>query len=145
VDKLVRKITIDITTSFAKGAGTDGQAFLGLGGREFRLDIADHEDFERGDETTYELGEGSNVVKPERNDPRVGLPITLDDVLAHPVYLRLVPDDKADDWNLANIRVKIQAGHEIVRYRALEGPQENIWLGYQSGTWLHLKRAPNEP
>lgn len=142
MDKLVRKITVDITTSFAKGAGTEGQAFLGLGGREFRLDIEEHADFDRGDETTYEFGEGANVVHPERNDPRLGLPVSLDDVLAHPVYLRLVPKDRADDWNVASVLVKVQAGaHDVVRYSALEGPQENIWLGTQSGTCLHLKRA----
>ena len=142
MDKLVRKITVDITTSFAKGAGTEGQAFLGLGGREFRLDIDEHADFDRGDETTYEFGEGANVVHPERNDPRLGCPVTMEDVIAHPVYLRLVPKDRADDWNVASIRVRVQAGaHDVVRYTALDGAQDNIWLGIQSGTCLHLKRA----
>lgn len=137
---LVRKITVDITTSFAKGAGTEGQVFLGLGGREFRLDIDSYEDFDRGEEVTYEMGENANVNLPERNDPRQGFPIHLEDVLSRAVYLRLVPDDKSDDWNLANVRVRVQAGDEDVRFSALDGPQDNIWLGPQSGNWVHLKR-----
>ena len=35
MDNLVRKITVEITTSFARGAGTEGQAFLGSGQRWF--------------------------------------------------------------------------------------------------------------
>lgn len=140
MDTIVRKITVDITTSFAKGAGTEGQVFLGLGGREFRLDIDSYEDFDRGDEVTYELGEDANVRFPERNDPRQGFPIGIDDVTAKPVYLRLAPHDKSDDWNLANVHVRISAGDEELRYAALDGAQENIWLGPQSGNLVHLKR-----
>jgi hypothetical protein len=137
----VRKITIDITTSFAEGAGTEGQVFFGIGGREFRLDIDDHEDFERGDEMTYELGEGANVKDRERNDPRKGMPIDLDAVLTHPVYLRLVSHKASDDWNIANVRARVVAEEETLRFSALEGGADNIWLGPQSGSWLYLRRT----
>lgn len=141
MDNIVRKITVDITTSFAKGAGTEGQVFLGLGGREFRLDVDSHEDFERGDEITYELGEDANVRLPDRNDPRTGYPIHVEDVLAKPVYIRLVPHDKSDDWNLANVHVRILASDADLRFAALDGPHDNIWLGPQSGNIVHLKRT----
>ena len=138
---MVRKISVEITTSFAKGASTDGDVFLGLGGREFRLDIADHEDFGDGDETTYEFGEGANVSHPERNDPRRGLPLELDHVTSRPVYIRLDAHDGADDWNVANVRVRVQATDGGAEYSALDGGSENIWLGKQSGSVLHLHRA----
>lgn len=139
MENLVRKITVDIATSYAKGAGTEAQVFLGLGGREFRLDIDAYEDFDRGDEVTYELGEGGNVVEPERNDPRIGYPVTLDGIKMHPVYLRMVPKKDSDDWNLANVRIRCVAGSEELRYSALDGGSEHIWLGLQSGTVLYLK------
>lgn len=141
MQRIVRKITIDITTSFAKGAGTEGEVFLGLGGREFRLYIDEQEDFEAGDEVTYELGEGANIENRERNDPRMGMPISIDDVLTHPVYIRLVSHKASDDWNIANVRARIVAEEETLRYGALEGSQDNIWLGPQSGSWLYLRRT----
>ena len=140
MDTLVRKITVEITTSFAAGAGTEGQVFLGIGGREFRLDIEEYEDFDRGDEVTYELGEDANVRFPERNDPRQGYPLTVEAVTSRPAYLRMVPHDKSDDWNLANVHVRVLAGEKQVRFGALDGPQDNIWLGPQSGTTLALSR-----
>ena len=140
MDPLVRKITVEITTSYAPGAGTEGQVFLGIGGREFRLDIEAYEDFDRGDEVVYELGEDANVRFPERNDPRQGYPLTVENVGSRPVYLRLVPRDKSDDWNLANVHVRVLAGDRQVRFGALDGSSDNIWLGPQSGTTLLLTR-----
>ncbi len=142
MNNLVRKITVNITTSLSKGAGANGMAFLGLGGREFRLDIDHHADFGAGDETTYEFGEDSNVMHPDRNDPRSGYPITVEDITSRPVFLRYVPHGKADDWNLAYVEVRINTMDDrLVRYSALEGPQDNIWLGPQSGQIMHLTRA----
>jgi hypothetical protein len=142
VDALVRKITVEITTSYADGAGTEGAVFLGLGGREFRLDIDDYEDFDRGDEHAYELGEDANVRFADRNDPRQGMPLSLADIASRPAYLRLEPRGKSDDWNVASVTVRVVAGSETVRYGALQGSNESIWLGPQSGTTLHLKKLP---
>ena len=142
MNNLVRKITVAVTTSLAKGAGANGMAYLGLGGREFRLDIAEHDDFGAGDETIYELGEDANVEHPERNDPRVGFPVTLDDVAAHPAFIRYVPHGRSDDWNVANVDVRISAMDDTtVRYSALDGPQDNLWLGPQSGHQFYLRRS----
>lgn len=136
---MIQKISVDITTTFAKGASTKGAVFLGLGGREFRLDIDDHDDFDEGDETTYVFGEEANVMFPERNDPRVGVPLSLKDATDFPVYVRLEPQGKEDDWELANVRVRISAESGIVELAALQGASDRVWLGRESGTILYLR------
>ena len=136
---MIQKITVDITTTFAKGASTKGAVFLGLGGREFRLDIDDHDDFDEGDDTVYVLGEDSNVMFPARNDPRAGLPLSLADATRHPVYVRLEPHAKQDDWELANVRVRVDGTSGKLAFAALQGGTERLWLGRESGTILHLR------
>lgn len=136
---MIHHVAVDITTTFAEGASTDGAVYLGLGGREFRLDIGDHHDFVEGDEVTYVFGEGANVLFPERNDPRAGLPLSLEDVRRFPVYIRLEAHQKQDDWELANVRVRISASSGSVKYAALQGGTERLWLGRQSGNILHLR------
>lgn len=139
---MIERIAVDIVTGFARGAGTAGLVFLGLGGREFRLDIAEHDDFEEGDEVTYEFGADSNVRHPDRNDPRTGCPITFEDVDAFPVYIRLEPRAADDDWHVVSVRVRA-AGHdgETRRWSALDGSSDALWLGRQSGAILHLRRG----
>jgi hypothetical protein len=146
VDSLVRKIVVDIVTSYASGAGTRGDVFLGLGGREFRLCVDRSADFERGSEASYQLGEDANVRDPQRNDPRQGRPVRVADVLAHPVYVRMAPKGADDDWNIEaiNVRVLHEAERRAIRFSALEGPKESIWLGMQSGTTLHLDRSADD-
>lgn len=141
----VRRIVVDITTSYATGAGTKADVYLGAGGREFRLRV-DKSDFDRGGELSYQLGEDANVRDPDRNDPRTGLPLTVTDIVSHPVYIRMVPKNERDDWNVENVKVRVL--HDIdrraVRYTALDGPSHNVWLGLQSGTTLHLKRSADD-
>ena len=136
---MIQKITVELTTTFAKGASTRGAVFLGFGGREFRLDIADHDDFEEGDDTVYVLGEGGNVMFPERNDPRAGLPLSLGDSTHFPVYVRLQPHAKQDDWELASVRVRVAASGGSLEFAVLQGGTERLWLGNESGTILHLR------
>ena len=136
---MIQKITVDITTTFAKGASTKGAVFLGLGGREFRLDIDDHDDFHEGDEVSYVFGVAANVLFPDRNDPRKGLPLSLGDATRHPVYIRLEPQAKQDDWEVANVRVRVAALSGNVAFAALQGGDERLWLGRESGTILHLR------
>jgi hypothetical protein len=148
VDKIVRKITVDLVTDHAKeSAAARGMVFLGLGGREFRLDIPDYDDFDQGDHTIYELGEGANVSTAERNDPRTGYQLTAELVAARPAYIRFEPQgrmlaslESRDDWHLAEVRVRVLVGQEELRFSALDGPQESIWLGLQSGLILYLDR-----
>lgn len=146
MESLVRRIVVDIVTSYSSGAGTKGDVFLGLGGREFRLSVERASDFERGAEMSYQLGEDSNVRDPERNDPRIGLPIRVTDVVAHPVYVRMAPRGNSDDWHVEAVQVRVLHEDErrAMRFSALDGPKESIWLGQQCGTMLHLSRSADD-
>ena len=140
MDTLVRKIIVELHTDTAEGASTKGQVFLGLGGREFRLDIKDYADFDQGDEVIYELGEDSNVLNSGRNDPRMGCPVKVEDVTTRPAYIRLVPKKDSDDWKVALVKVTVLAGDHEIRFAALDSNNQDLWLGPQSGTCLHLNR-----
>ena len=136
---MIRQIFVDMVTAFSKGASTRGEVYLGLGGREFRLDLDAHHEIEEGDEVTYVFGERANVANAERNDPRKGMPLRLEDIPPFPAYIRLVPHNKSDDWNVANIRVRVVATEGGTELSALDGSTGNIWLGTQSGTMLYLR------
>ncbi len=138
---MIQKISVDITTTYAEGASTRGAVFLGVAGREFRLDIGDHADFEEGDDLTYVFGDGSNVLFPERNDPRVGVALSLEDAAKHPCYIRLDAQKAVDDWELASVRVRVVATEGSLEFQGLQGSQERLWLGPQSGMILHLRRV----
>jgi hypothetical protein len=145
-ERLVRRIVVDVVTSHATGAGTAAPVMLGLGGREFRLQVDADEDFERGAESNFQLGEDANVQHPSRNDPRLGVPIHVRDVLSHPVYVKLLAKADKDDWLVEGVTVRVipQGERRAIRYAALEGPQQTAWLGLQSGTVLHLRRLSLE-
>jgi hypothetical protein len=65
----INRIELRLRTGDRQDAGTDGDVFLGLAGREFNVDTTS-EDFERGNDRTYIFGEGANVLRPPENDPR---------------------------------------------------------------------------
>ena len=78
----IDKVEIRIVTGDRQRAGTGEQVVLGLGGREFKLDSRAN-DFQRGSDRTYVLGDDSNISDARHNDPRG---IVLADVEANPVY-----------------------------------------------------------
>jgi hypothetical protein len=63
------QIEVDIATGDLEGAGTDGEVYLGICGREFHCDSG-ADDFERNTGGNYSFGSGGNVLNPDRNDPR---------------------------------------------------------------------------
>jgi len=81
----INRVEVHIVTGDRKNAGTAEQVVLGLGGQEFTLDSMAN-DFQRGSDRTYILGEGANVSDARRNNPRS---LSLGDVEAQPVYLRI--------------------------------------------------------
>ncbi len=83
----INRVEVHLVTGDRKNAGTAEQVILGLGGQEFALDSMAN-DFQRGSDRTYALGADATVSDARHNDPR-GL--SLDDVTAHPVYLRVGP------------------------------------------------------
>ena len=82
-------IDIKIVTGNVSGAGTDGEVYLGICGREFRLDTSG-DDFKRGANDIFRLGSNANIKNKERNDPRNPQHRT-DDLDKFPVYIRLEP------------------------------------------------------
>ena len=138
---LLRRIVVDVVTSHAPRAGTTGQVFLGLGGREFRLSVAGVKAFEQGAESTFQLGDDANVEYPERNDPRLGDPLTVADVLGIPAYIRLDTHHDRDDWNVSSVAVRVhsQGERRAIRFSVLDKPGQDLWLGIESGTKLYLQ------
>ncbi len=58
----INTIYARIVTKYIEDGGTDGYVYIGIGGREFSIDskrTAD-DDFEKGAEKTYVLGEEPN-------------------------------------------------------------------------------------
>jgi hypothetical protein len=89
----IHRVEVHIVTGDRKNAGTAEQVILGLGGQEFTLDSMAN-DFQRGSDRTYVLGEGANVSDARHNDPRS---LSLAEVAAQPVYLRVGPAPQQDE------------------------------------------------
>ena len=94
----INSIQLNIQTGGLSNAGTDGDVYLGLGGREFSIDSS-ADDFERGSSRLYNLGEGSNVLHSNLNDPREP-PLYTEQVANYPVYIRFNPKSRNDTWQL---------------------------------------------
>jgi hypothetical protein len=141
---LIQSIRVQIVTghqavvvsSNLSPPGTDGDVYLGIGGREFHLDtMAD--DFEASSDRTYILGPDANVNNPLINDPR-SPQLDTDSLDRTPVYIRFAPEDRNDHWDLERVRVTVNPGPQEVVFEANPG---NLWLGMRSGTYCYLSRA----
>lgn len=86
-------VEVHIMTGDRSRAGTAERVVLGLGGQEFEIDSRAN-DFQRGSDVTYVLGKGATVSSARHNDPRK---LSLTDVEAHPVYLRVGLGPQAAD------------------------------------------------
>jgi hypothetical protein len=131
----ITRIDVRVTTAGHPYAGTDGQVYLGIAGREFHLESG-VQDFQRGSDRVYTLGEGGNVMDAEFNDPRRP-PLDAADLDRLPMYVRLDPTGSCPEWNVAQVTVVVNPGPEQVEYRALAEGQ-TLWLGPVYGTvcWL---------
>ena len=142
----VTGILCQVITGKQSGAGTDGRVYLGLGGREFRLDSS-QDDYERGSWREYILGQGPNdppspppeiqVQKSEWNDPREGMVIEVSDVVKLPKYIRFEPKGGDDNWNLAFAAALAYAPQFAAAYFA-PADFQSLWMGDSSGKILHL-------
>ena len=143
-------IVCGIGTGDVDGAGTDGRVYLGLGGREFRLDST-ADDYERGSRRDYIMGRGPNdppqppeiqVVNGEQNDPRVGFALATTDLYKNPVYIRFEPAGSSPDWNLHIAVVLVYVG-EGQRETAFSPPFrfQNLWLGDRYGKILFMSES----
>ena len=139
-------IELHLSTGSLSGAGTDGDVYLGLCGREFSIDSTSN-DFERGSGRTYVLGEGANIRNAELNDPRRQQLFT-ENVSNFPVYIRFQPRSRGDNWQLQRADVRFNGSLHIdwdtVPF-VVNSEEEGIWLGVRSGLFVHLANVSHEP
>jgi hypothetical protein len=141
-------ILVQVITGEVENAGTDGRVYLGLGGREFRLD-SKADDYERGSWREYVLGRGPKepdlpspqvrVEWPEFNDPRVGFAIDTVDLMKSPVYLRFEPEGDSPNWNAKTVFALVYVG-ESTFYMSFTTPPgfDNLWMGDEMGKIVYL-------
>ena len=140
----ITSIHVLVITANVDNAGTDGDVYLGLGGREFFLDTA-ADDFGKGSSRTYKLGAGANVKNAGENDPRVQNLMT-EEVDRYPVYLRLSPAGSNPAWKLEQATVTINGqAFPTWETNSLVPVNNGIWLGRTSGLVVHIpKHQDNE-
>jgi hypothetical protein len=135
---LIRSVHALLYTGIEEDAGTDGNVYLGAGGREFRLD-AQQNDFARGGQFTYRFGTFPTVVNAATNDPLQQL-IRLEDVDALPLYIRFEPRSGDDRWKLRRAVVVFNNELSPMWDSNINAP-DGIWLDHRSGLILHLPRV----
>ena len=126
----IESVFVQIRTGNLTDAGTDGEVYLGICGREFRLDSSGN-NFERGAVDTFRLGAGGNVKNGDRNDPR-SPQLRTEDLDKFPVYIRFDPVGSSPDWNLGFVVVQLGA-----EFGAILNP--GLWLGRVSGKFCYLR------
>jgi hypothetical protein len=116
----VTQIRVRIVTANIPEAGTSAKLFLGIAGREFRLDREFLADFEPGQTVTYTFGVDANVANPTDNDPRAAGGFLVNDVYSLPVYIRMSDVElatgvtlnfPADDWLVSEASVQVRTGN----------------------------------
>ena len=126
----ITTIRLNLQTAHESGAGSDGDVYLGLAGREFYLDT-DKDDFEAGTSINYVLGEGANIHNAGQNDPRVQQ-LFLEHALALPCYIRFKGKNRADQWKLLRASVAINE-HVLPIWDTAAlfsfGERGGIWMG----------------
>ena len=141
-------ILCQMITGNVSDAGTDGRVYLGIGGREFRLDSRE-DDYERGSWREYILGRGPvepnlpspqiRVNDPNENDPRKGLRLDTARLSRSPVYIRFEPAGSGPNWNLRSAIVLVYQGEGefVVAYFPPTG-FDSLWMGDPYGKILYL-------
>jgi hypothetical protein len=146
----VGQITATIKTGDVTNAPTSGRVYLGIGGREFRLNKPGDQ-FKRGATNEFIIGDGGNVNNPRSandlpfvDEGTVNTPaLPYDDLGLYPTYIRLEPKEEDDDWNVESVNViakKYQAETptgDSTTFTDLEG---NTWLGDPFGKLLALHK-----
>jgi hypothetical protein len=128
----ITRIDVQLKTGTRNGAGTDGDVYIRICGREFYVDSA-IDDFQPNPEPhTYTFGAGANVNFASDNDPRSPYQLLTENLDRFPVSLRFSPTSRSDNWNLESVNVIVNPGPGQVHYQALGG-SNNLWLGTHSG------------
>jgi hypothetical protein len=128
------KIEAGFFTSKAADAGTDGNVYVGICGREFCCNTTS-EDFERGQKRTYQFGSGANVTDPTMNDPR-DPQLQVEDADLFPVYIRF-DQGRASHWKLAAVEVVLNDGAAVFSNNAIP----ELWMGLRAGAFCYLRKT----
>lgn len=135
----INRIDVQVWTGSKNGAGTDGDVYVAVAGREFYVDSSAN-DFERGSTRTYTLGTAANVRYAAYNDPR-SPQLKTEDLAKYPVYIRFEPYGVGPDWNLERIVITVNPGPSQVVYDNLRiAGTPDLWLGQKYGKVLYLDR-----
>jgi len=140
------KITVQIKTGDVPGADTDGRVYLGIGGREFRLNKAGNQ-FVRNTIDTFIIGHDETIDNPNGGN---SLPV-IGDINAprieftqfnlYPEYIRFEPQDDNDKWNVEFVSVVAEQYNGDLPSGIIQGFGDldgNIWLGNKFGLVLFL-------
>jgi len=148
--KYLRGMTVRVKTGMSKYAGTDDYMYIGVsgteGGREFPLDVKWFDDFERGSEVNYALGDvwdeealvgarRPRMGETDWNDPKLFY-VGIDGI--DRVYLRK-HSGRDDDYQLDRIEVVLYGDD---RTRRTFTSATAVWLGLRYGlqVWIPEKR-----
>jgi subtilisin family serine protease len=148
----VDKIVVTIQTGNKSGASTNGKVYLGIGGREFRLNKSGNQ-FQQNKEDEFIIGVGSNVLKPEKNELPQNSSFSNDSpkipfstIGIYPMYIRFEPSGNSDKWNVDRVHVNVKSNTGLppagLDFHAdiLNGlNDDNVWLSEDSGLFIGLK------
>lgn len=132
----ITTIEVSITTG---NNGTYGAVYLGIGGREFRLNRLGQNDFMQNSVSQFVLGDGSHafaVKNPDANDPKKGMPLDSADLELFPIYLRLAGANA--HWQLNAGMIKVHAGAASMSLRILP-PGTSLLLGPDCGEFVFVR------
>jgi hypothetical protein len=138
----IRQIRVEITTGRDRGAGTDGNIYLGICGREFRCDTS-ADDFEKGSTREYIFGAippvFENITSETYNHPSRP-PLLPDEADTFPCYLRL--SQGSSRWLLADAAVYIDSETEPRFVGAMSN--NPIWMGDDCGCIYYLRKPDSK-
>jgi len=119
----INQISVKVKTG-SKGlvSGTNGDVYLGIGGREFHLAIYGGKDFRVGETEEFVLGAETNIgVFPDDNDPRSPYQMVTENLTKNPIYVRFEPTNQDGRWELDEINVTVNPGSDQIAFSALGG------------------------
>lgn len=130
----ITRMDVRLVTGNRSGAGTDGNVFVAVCGREFSVDSAgDFDDFEQADDRTYVFGAGANVANPARNDPRSPFQLDTNNVNRFPRWVRL---DGGSEWDVELVTITLNPGQASQVVLSALGGASHLFLG--PGRFLFL-------
>jgi hypothetical protein len=133
----INRIDLRIKTGNRPGAGSDGKFYLGVGGREFRIDIPGTDDFEQNKDQLFTLGAASNVGNPVDNDPRSPFQMLTENLSRFPKYMRFEPVNEGDNWNLEEVTMTVNPGPSQIVFAGLGGGA-HLWLGDRNTKFFYF-------